>query len=154
MSDELVQLQFPFRDYQTLAKIAIESLIHLGEAGKQALYETGRKFGSHIIKTNYPNESEVNLTNEEKIRFLKETSAMLGLDPDFSYDETHQVMMLKIFHCPFKELAFSNENQTICEMHRYFISGMFEQLFTSATLKEETNMLNGCQTCMYKASIQ
>ncbi|GAA0482338.1 hypothetical protein GCM10008986_04000 [Salinibacillus aidingensis] len=125
----------------------------LGEAGKQALYETGKKFGSHFLNSKYRNVTVHQQTSEQKINILRETSVTLGLEPEFTYDETAQVISFKIFNCPFKELAFSEQNDNICEMHRFFIRGMFEQLFPSVTLEEEANMVDGCEACMYKTKL-
>src|SRR5690606_36252719 len=41
LSADLIQLNFPYRDYQLLSKIAIEMMSSLGEIGKQALEITG-----------------------------------------------------------------------------------------------------------------
>ncbi|MRG86581.1 helix-turn-helix transcriptional regulator [Salinibacillus xinjiangensis] len=152
LSDEVVQLQFPFRDYETLAKIAIETLLSLGDPGKEALLETGKKYGKHILTTKYPRSKADTLTKTQKLDILRETSVMLGLHPEVNYNEGSNVVSIKIFNCPFKEIAFQDENQTICEMHRYFIRGMLEELYTDVTLKE-SNMLDGCQACMYKTTV-
>jgi len=40
LSDDVIQLHFPFRDYMLLSKVAISTMLTLGEAGKQALYLT------------------------------------------------------------------------------------------------------------------
>ncbi|MFP3632025.1 hypothetical protein SB776_36070, partial [Burkholderia sp. SIMBA_045] len=46
----VVSLQFPPRDYQLLADIAIESLLSLGEAGKAALINMGHRIGTEMAK--------------------------------------------------------------------------------------------------------
>ena len=51
LSNEVIQLHFPYRDYQLLSKIAIETMASLGEAGQKALYETGKRFGLDLITT-------------------------------------------------------------------------------------------------------
>src|SRR5690625_1787037 len=50
LSDNVIELNFPARDYKILSSIALESLMELGEAGKQALYQTGRKYGMEAIE--------------------------------------------------------------------------------------------------------
>src|SRR6476646_9287733 len=50
LSEDVIQLHFPFRDYMLLANVAIQTMISLGEAGKQALYLTGKRFGTEVIE--------------------------------------------------------------------------------------------------------
>src|SRR5690625_763495 len=50
LSDNVVELNFPFRDYKLLSSMAIESFTELGEIGREALYNTGRKYGIGIVK--------------------------------------------------------------------------------------------------------
>ena len=49
LSDKVIQLHFPYRDYQLLSRIAIKTMMTLGEQGKKALYETGKVFGEELI---------------------------------------------------------------------------------------------------------
>ncbi|WP_102027035.1 helix-turn-helix transcriptional regulator [Salirhabdus sp. Marseille-P4669] len=155
LSEEVIKLQFPFRDYEMLAKIALETLLSLGEQGKNALVETGRKFGHQIMAKTYPDLDVQTLTAEEKIKLLKDASVMLGLEPEFDYNPSNDTYTYKIYNCPFKEIAAKDDHQTICEMHRYFIKGMFEELFSNViTLEEKTNMLNECKTCGYLINIK
>ncbi|MBB6454262.1 putative ArsR family transcriptional regulator [Salirhabdus euzebyi] len=152
LSDEVIKLQFPYRDYELLAKMAIESLFNLGEVGKEALLVTGKKFGKQLLVSKYPNTPVTDLNVEQKLTILNETSSMLGLDPEYDFIEKNDEVIFKIFNCPFKEIAADDNFHTICEMHRFFIKGMFEELFDNLiSLKEHTNMLDGCQTCTYHA---
>src|SRR5699024_7321649 len=43
LSDEVITLQFPYRDYEKLAEIALETLSSLGDVGKAALVQVGEK---------------------------------------------------------------------------------------------------------------
>ena len=154
LSNEVIQLHFPFRDYQLLAKISLETLMSFGEAGKQALYTTGRKFGEEVIKNHMAkNNAEKELSFEEKLHILKDASNMQGFYPEFDYDEEKTKIYFKIFNCPFKEIAES-DYQTVCEMHFKFLHGMFDVLFDNVKLIEEENMLrDGCSACNYKAIV-
>src|SRR5690554_5711985 len=89
LSDEVVTLQFPYRDYQRLAEIAIETLASLGEAGEAALIQTGEKFGIESAKA-YIGSLEQSLDQmspQEKIKFIEKISLNQGLNPDIHYDE-------------------------------------------------------------------
>src|SRR5699024_11106866 len=84
LSDQVVELNFPHRDYKLLSSIAIESFIDLGEAGRQALYHTGRKYGLEIIKQQSVPDLE-ELSVQEKIYILEDAGTMLGMYPKFEY---------------------------------------------------------------------
>ncbi len=155
LSDEVINIQFPFRDYEMLSKIALETLLSLGEQGKQALIETGRKFGKRIIENKYSASELEGLSTEDKLSLLHDTSSMLGLDPEYEYNEEDDVFIYRIFNCPFKEVALEDSYHTICEMHRYLIIGMFETIFSNkSTLIEKSNLLDGCQSCSYHVEIK
>jgi predicted ArsR family transcriptional regulator len=155
LSDEVVQLQFPFRDYEMLAKIALETLFTIGEAGKEALYDTGKRFGKHILNDKYRHLDKNSLELDEKISIINETSEMLGLDPELEYMEGSEQLTFKIFNCPFKEIANEDETHSVCSMHRYFLEGMFKELFSDIkTVEEQSNMLNGCRACAYSVKIK
>lgn len=148
LSDEVIQLHFPYRDYQLLSKIAFESFLSLGETGKQALYETGKKFGKEVMEREHHKRD--NLSIDEKIVMLKDAGSMLGMYPDFTYHEAENKISFEIFNCPFKEIA-NVSTDAVCEMHGFFIRGMFEALFDHINLVEEDNMIQGCKTCTYEA---
>ena len=42
LSDEVIQLHFPFRDYKLLAKIALQAISSLGAQGNEALTQAGK----------------------------------------------------------------------------------------------------------------
>ncbi|WP_188453662.1 helix-turn-helix transcriptional regulator [Virgibacillus oceani] len=153
LSDEVIELSFPHRDYKLLSSIAIESFSELGEAGKHALYNTGRKYGLKVIErlqtVHYSNED---LTVDKKIHLLENAGHMLGMYPNFTYNQESNSITFCINNCPFKEVA-SHNHKTICEMHNYFLKGMFEALFNDVELIEEENMFQGCESCTYVAKL-
>lgn len=149
LSHEVVQLHFPFRDYQLLAQIAFEAFADMGEAGKTALYSTGKKFGKEIIERQTSNTS--NLNRFEKLELLKNSAEMTGLFPEF-HQQTDDTIVFTVNNCPFKEVA-SRQKQLVCDMHSHFLKGMFEAMFEDIELKEEHNMMDGCANCLYKAQI-
>ena len=107
LSEDVIQLQFPFRDYQLLARIAFNSLLSLGAAGEKALYETGKQFGAELMQQHMQrlNVSEDALTVEQKFKLQKAFSTA-GLSPAFelSADGTKFSMMYTIVHL--KKLLF------------------------------------------------
>lgn len=152
LSNEGVELNFPARDYKILSSIALEALMELGEPGKQALYETGKKYGTEVMEQDIKHiDSDANIY--EKIIVLERTGHMLGMYPSFEYNREMNAISFSVNNCPFKEIASEN-HQLVCEMHRTFLKGMFEALFTSIELVEEKNMFtDSCDNCAYMAKL-
>lgn len=153
LSDDVIQLNFPFRDYQLLAKIALETLFSLGEAGKQVLFETGKKFGNEYMESEIAKRyGTEELTFDEKLEILKEAAELAGFYPEFEASEDKSVIYFQIYNCPFRELAQSHYDP-VCPTHREFLKGMFESLFGSVKLVEKESIPEGCDSCSYKALI-
>jgi len=152
LSDNVIELNFPHRDYKLLSSIAIETLAELGDVGKKALYKTGSKYGKQIIDRSLHKTSPSDLTVEQKIDLLEEASTMLGMYPDFIYDDETKSIRFQIKNCPFKEVTAENRTM-ICQMHTSFIKGMFDELFDDIELIELENMFDGCSSCKYVAKL-
>ncbi|MCA1031722.1 helix-turn-helix domain-containing protein [Bacillus timonensis] len=153
LADEVIQLFFPFRDYQLLSRIALQSMMILGEQGISALKETGKKFGKEYIVKKMKEDPHGELTFKEKINILKQASSMAGFNADFDYDEDLQQVFFSIHNCPFKELAIEYD-QAVCSMHSYFIYGMIQGLFPNLLLSKKESMLkSNCDSCTYHAFV-
>lgn len=149
LSDEVVSLQFPYRDYQRLSEIAIESLSTLGEAGEQALIRTGDQFGYESARAFVQtlNEDPNEMVTAEKVKFVERIALNQGLNPEIHYDEEKNEIVFRIFNCTFKELAPS---KGICNMHHALINGIFRYFFDEVILKEESNMFQKNEvSCTY-----
>lgn len=148
LSDEVIQLSFPYRDYQMLAKIALEALFSLGSVAKTALVETGRKFGEQVMKDHFLNE-DVNVQTtsfEQRTLIIRDVATLIGLRPQFTIDYEKKTMNFAINNCPFNELA--QKDNDICGLHLEFIKGMFEVLFEDMTLSKDSSA-EGCAKCSY-----
>lgn len=154
LSDKVIQLHFPYRNYQLLAKIAVQSMMTLGEQGKQALYETGKVFGEELINQQLAlNSTSVDrLAFAEKVNMLKNAATIAGLSPVIQASEEENKISFRIFNCPFKEVT-EVEPGTICSMHNSFLKGMFEALFENVNIVEIENMMSNCAACSYQASV-
>ncbi|MBB5354471.1 MULTISPECIES: helix-turn-helix transcriptional regulator [Anoxybacillus] len=154
LSDDVIQLHFPFRDYQLLSKIAIQAMMKLGDAGKQALYETGKLFGQELVQQHVQSMQALEqLSIEEKMNILQKAAEAAGFYPTFHYSENQGKIYFEIFNCPFKELAFTHPD-SVCYMHNAFLKGMLEVLFTNAELVTEEIMPSGCNSCTYQAILK
>ncbi|MDG4655544.1 helix-turn-helix domain-containing protein [Ectobacillus antri] len=151
VSTTVVQLQFPFRDYQTLSKIAIEALISLGDPGKQALFQVGQKFG-HVAIQQHILQHTTELSFEDKINIAKEAFHTAGLSPEFKVNNETKQVFYQVYNCPFKELATTTH--AICDMHGAFMEGVFQTLFTDIDLQRTDSMLHSCKSCNYQLLAQ
>ncbi|MBS4215668.1 helix-turn-helix transcriptional regulator [Neobacillus rhizophilus] len=153
LSDDVIQLHFPFRDYMLLSKVAIQTMISLGDTGRDALYLTGRRFGVEVIEQEKAKKAlgdELNF--DEKLSILKNAATLAGFYPEFEANGDETKIYFSIFNCPFKEIA-EEHTETVCNMHHEFLKGMFEALFDSVDLIEKENMIAGCETCSYQAFV-
>ncbi|UOY93997.1 helix-turn-helix domain-containing protein [Ectobacillus sp. JY-23] len=148
LSETVVQLQFPFRDYQTLSQIAIEALISLGDIGKQALFQVGQKFGHVAIQQYVLQTHATELSFEDKINIAKEIFCTAGLSPEFEVNADTKQVFYEVYNCPFKELATTTH--AICDMHGAFMKGVFQTLFTDIDLQRTDSILHNCKSCNYQ----
>ncbi|HEX6594443.1 MAG TPA: helix-turn-helix domain-containing protein [Bacillota bacterium] len=151
LSEKVIELNFPYRDYKLFANMALETLAELGDIGTKALYVTGKKYGSKVMER-YHTQATMELTNEQKVQILEDAGVMLGLYPNISYDSKKGKISFTINNCPFKEIATNNQ-QLVCNTHLYFLKGMFESLFTNVKFIENENMFKGCESCTYIAKL-
>ena len=154
LSEDLIQLQFPFRDYQLLAKIAFNSLLSLGVAGEKVLYETGKQFGKELMEQHMQrlNINEDSLTLEHKVQIAKEALSTAGLSPSFELSTDGTQIFYDVYNCPFKEVAVHHPEE-ICHMHSDMMKGIFEILFPSMELTRHDTLLDGCKSCNYKVQL-
>jgi predicted ArsR family transcriptional regulator len=129
-------------------------MVSLGEAGKNALYLTGKRFGAEVIEQEVSKKSLSNneLDFEQKLAILKSASTLAGFYPEFEVNGDQSKIYFQIYNCPFKEVA-QEHNETVCTMHQEFLKGMFEALFSTVELIEKENMISGCSHCSYKAVV-
>lgn len=153
LSDDVIQLHFPFRDYQLLSKIAMLTMLSLGEDGKKALYLTGKRLGTELIDQEVSRQHHNGeLSFEQKLNVIKSAATVAGFYPEFEANEAKTKIYFQIFNCPFKEVAMDH-SETVCNMHYEFLRGMFEALFDSIELIEKENMISGCDHCSYQAVV-
>lgn len=148
LSDEVIQLHFPFRDYQLLAKISLQALSSLGQQGNDALLQAGKAFGQELIqqKLSVSGTPVDQLSFQEKVDLLNEAAKLSGFSPEFHATEEDGKIVLQVFNCPFKELAIADPH-VICSMHNSFLMGMFESVFNHVEKKEFENMFSESQHC-------
>ncbi|MGM0900065.1 MAG: helix-turn-helix transcriptional regulator [Bacillota bacterium] len=154
LSEDVIQLNFPYRDYQLLSKIAMITMMSLGEEGKKALYLTGKRLGTELIDQEMAGHHQhvEDLTFEQKLNIVKGAATIAGFYPEFESNEEQTKIFFQIFNCPFKEVAMEHP-ETVCNMHVEFLRGMFESLFGDIELIEKENLIAGCESCTYQALV-
>ncbi len=154
LSDDVIQLNFPYRDYQLLSNIAIQTMLSLGEEGRKALYITGKRFGTELVEQEMASQHQnsEDLSFDQKLNIMRSAATMAGFYPDFEANEDQTKIYFEIFNCPFKEAAIDH-SESVCGMHFEFLKGMFESLFNSVELVEKENMITGCHSCSYQALV-
>ncbi|WP_210365920.1 helix-turn-helix domain-containing protein [Bacillus sp. REN3] len=154
LSEGVIQLHFPFRDYQLLSKIAMMTMMTLGDEGKKALYLTGKRLGAELIDQEMARHPQITeeMNFEQKLQAIKNAATVAGFYPEFEPNSEKTKIYFQIFNCPFKEVAMDHA-ETVCNMHYEFLRGMFESLFGDIELIEKENMITGCDSCSYQAVI-
>lgn len=149
LSDQVVSLQFPPRDYQLLADIAIESLLSLGEAGEKALINMGYRMGTEMAKRAVA-QSSLNVQNaslEEKMNHIHRLVVAQGLKPEIEVFEDG-CLRFRVQNCTFSESA-KKYPDSICKMHNALLKGIFQTYLGNIELREDESMQCGCKSCNY-----
>ena len=158
LSDEVISIQFPYRDYQRLAEIALNALTEFGEEGQKALNQIGYKFGreaanNYILRFNY---HIANMSIKEKLELVEMIAINQGLNPEIVYQEGENEAHFTIYNCPFKELLqdHSHDPVSLCKMHHSLIQGIFEFFFGDIMISEK-NLMSAKEhnNCSYVAAI-
>ncbi|MGD8190001.1 helix-turn-helix transcriptional regulator [Brevibacillus ginsengisoli] len=149
LSDQVVSLQFPPRDYQTLADIAIETIMSLGEHAETALISMGHRMGLEAAKRALMETSldPSNLPFQKALDSITRLIIAQGLNPEIHVTEEGTIRF-RVFNCTFSDAA-KKYPQSVCKMHNALLAGMFEAYFGKVELKEEQSMMSGCQSCSY-----
>ncbi|MGO4887144.1 helix-turn-helix transcriptional regulator [Anaerobacillus sp. MEB173] len=148
LSDEVINLQFPYRDYQRLSDICIETLLSLGEEGKKALNQVGKKYGLESSKE-YVTKQNINLVDlsiKEKLEYVEQVALSQGVSPEIKYDEETNSINFRIYNCTFKELV-NVYHGSLCKMHHSLLTGIFEYFLGEIRLKENYLMLDEKNNC-------
>ncbi|WP_332632342.1 helix-turn-helix transcriptional regulator [Halalkalibacter flavus] len=151
LSDEVIQLQFPYRDYQRLAKMALESLVELGDIGFEALKKMGYKYGreSADLYVKQFHFDVANATMEQKVRMIEQIAINQGLNPEISYSTEKDEIEFSIYNCTFKELM-SEHSISLCSMHHELFKGIFSYFLGEHILKDNMKLTDPtAKACSY-----
>lgn len=150
LSDEVISLQFPFRDYRALAEICLHSLLEFGDEGLKVLNKIAYKFGqetaeSYVLRTGINLEA---LTNDEKLEHIAIISRNQGLNSEIQYNSDDRKASFTIYNCIFKELL-KDYADSLCTIHRSMLLGIFEYFLGNVKLEGDEMIATGCDRCSY-----
>lgn len=150
LSDEVITLQFPYRDYRTLAEICLDALNEFGDEGLKMLNKIGYNYGQEIAnKYTYQTGIVVeSLSMEEKLEHISVIAMKQGLNSEIEYTPEQNEASFQIYNCIYKELLESHSD-ILCAMHHSLLLGIFEYFFGKVKLKENQMIACGCDNCSY-----
>ncbi|MBM7701543.1 helix-turn-helix transcriptional regulator [Metabacillus iocasae] len=154
MSHEAIQLSFPYRDYQLLSTILLQTLSHFGEEGLNGLHKNAYDYGRTYFKQKYAHlmsNDAYSLSIQEKVNLIKKAAKEAGLLPIIEFNHANNTLYFQINNCPFKELAI--HQQSVCVVHNAFLKGMFDLLFEDVDLIAKNNIAVGCEACTYQVAV-
>lgn len=148
LSDEVVSINFPPRDYQTLSDIAIKSLLSMGREGEEMLQKVAHRIGKEqamqAIQRDQLKVEEMSL--EEKIPYIQKLAFTQGINSQIEQIDEYS-FRFRVYNCPFKETA--DKHHEVCNMHHAMLTGMFEAFFGRVDLVMDDLMIHGCSSCDY-----
>lgn len=152
LSQEVISLQFPYRDYQRLAEMCLETLVEFGEQGQVVLNKIGLKYGRELAG-NYMvqlGKKVDELSTKQKLSCVETIAQNQGLSPELAFNEEERKATFSIYNCTFKELI-QDYSDALCPLHHALIQGIFQYFFGDITIQEEHLMTKPeCDTCQYK----
>lgn len=152
LSEEVVSLQFPYRDYQRLAELTIQSLASIGTSGEEALIKVGHQFGYESARSFMMSlgKEPDNMSVTDKVAFIEKIALNQGLNPEINIDQDTNEIVFSVYNCIFKELV--PNNPVICHMHHAQLNGIFSYFFKNIDLSQRSSMLEkNTMACTYTA---
>ncbi|WP_048602601.1 helix-turn-helix transcriptional regulator [Rubeoparvulum massiliense] len=150
LSDEVISLQFPPRDYTLLIRVLMDTLSTFGEQGCEALIQVGEQFGIEAAKLALQQESKVlsQMSDEEKINSIERVIVAQGLNPELKILDNKSIQFM-VHNCTFKEPAEKHPD-LVCEMHHALLKGIFATYFDKVNFTQgKEKIACGSGACSY-----
>src|SRR5665811_312644 len=149
LSKRVANLQFPPRDYQLLAGLALSVVDTLTAETPELLdkvgYELGREEGRRALKRDGldPGHHEVNALLDS----LTRTAVALGLYPRVDRHADGSVD-LEVRNCVFRELS-SQHPDLVCRLHTAMLQGLAEEFVATFQLEGKPAISAGAASCRF-----
>lgn len=153
LSNRVASLQFPPRDYQLLASLALQVVESLAGSEPDVLtrvgVEMGREEGRRALKRDGLDPQRHTL--DEVIASFRSTTAKLGLFPRIEREDNGAVRF-EIRNCVFRELSVRYPG-TVCKLHTAVFQGLLEEYFTSFELQATPGIHAGDSACLFNVRL-
>ncbi|OEF99285.1 hypothetical protein BHF71_09180 [Vulcanibacillus modesticaldus] len=151
LSNEEICLQFPARNYQLLADIAIKSLLAFGKEGLQVFKEMGKKFGKDaakqaIIKDGIGTDKDSPL--DKRVESIENLIISQGLRPEIEIIDEN-IISFGVNNCIFHGNFDNKKDPQICLMHQCLFEGIFETYLGEIDFIKEYTNPNSAICCKY-----
>jgi predicted ArsR family transcriptional regulator len=149
LSTRVANLQFPPRDYQTLANVALSVVGRLTDDDptllEQAGRELGREEGRQALKREGLDPAYHDL--DALLDSLGRTAADLGMYPRMERHDDGSVE-LEVRNCVFREISAVRPD-LVCRLHTAMMEGLAQAFMTSSTLEGIPSISMGGQSCRF-----
>ncbi len=153
LSDRVASLQFPPRDYQLLASLALQIVDTIAEAEPEVLervgVEMGREEGRRALRRDGLDPRHH--TFAEMLDSFRSATASLGLFPRIDRDPDGTVRF-EIRNCVFRELS-ARYPGLVCKLHTAVVRGLLEEYFSQFDLEAGPAIFAGDSTCLFTVHI-
>lgn len=149
LSDRVASLQFPPRDYQLLAALALKVVSSLTDDDPEALDriggELGRDEGRRALKRDGLDPAHHDL--QALLDSLTRTAVGLGLYPRIE-QRTDGSVDFEIRNCVFRELSATHP-ELVCRLHTAMLQGLVEEYVAAFRLEGGPAIATGGASCMF-----
>jgi predicted ArsR family transcriptional regulator len=149
LSNRVASLQFPPRDYQLLAALALKVVGGLTDDEPSALdqigEELGREEGRRALKRDGLDPAHHDLSI--LLDSLTRTAVGLGLYPRIE-QRTDGSVDFEIRNCVFRELSAAHP-ELVCRLHTAMLQGLVEEYVAAFRLESGPAIATGAASCMF-----
>lgn len=149
LSDRVASLQFPPRDYQMLATLALKVVGSLTGDDPAALDqiggELGREEGRRALKRDGLDPAHHDLST--LLDSLTRTAEGLGLYPRIER-HTDGSVAFEIRNCVFRELSAAHP-ELVCRLHTAMLQGLVEEYIRAFRLEGGPSIATGVSSCVF-----
>ena len=153
LSNQAANLQFPPRDYRTLASLALQAVSapngDPAEALEQAGTEFGREEGRRGLKRDDLDPKSCSL--DQVLESLNTTLVSLGLFPRITRQADGHVD-LEIRNCVYRELSAQFPG-LVCRLHAAVLRGMLEEYLLGMELETKVPTTTDDSSCSFMVRI-
>ncbi|NLG70005.1 MAG: helix-turn-helix domain-containing protein [Firmicutes bacterium] len=153
-SDEAVTLQFPRREWLTLARLLVETVERLGpdalQAAEEAAHREGVRLGRRLQGQAAPPPGGASVNgwadgarDERLVSALSEVASVQQ-----AWRRQDGSIGLRFATCVFRELL-ADHGPSVCAIHRAMLRGVLEGAVGPIELHQQSSMGNGQATCDY-----